>query len=117
MLFAEMDMVAYLMQGGALSLLGYLIVWQFPQMMRDIRAEREAVAVERKSNQEGYTAERKEMLAKFECVINTIQDRQDTRNVGLITGIQEQTRELGEKLDNHTKGITQAMVSVCKKVG
>jgi hypothetical protein len=113
-LFADTDIVNYIMQGGALSLLGYLIVWQFPQMMRDIRSEREAVASERRSKDELFTTERKESLARFEGVINLIQEKQDQRNLGLISGIKEQTLELGQKLDEHTKAISAAVLSVCK---
>ena len=113
-LFAEIDPIGYVIQGGCVALLGYLIVYSFPQMMRDIKEERQRHADELRQARESAAKDRSEALQRFETVLNTIQDKQDQRNLGLITGIKEQTKELGGKLDEHTKAISAAVLSVCK---
>lgn len=99
-LFAETDPIGYIIQGGCLALLGYLIIWSFPQMMKDLKEERKM-----------YVDERREQREKFESALIVIQDRQDIRNLGLISGIKEQTTTLINKLDELPKAITGAVVS------
>lgn len=85
-----------LLQGGAFALLAYIVVQLAPRLMSESRRERE--------NRE----------ANFAALINTMQEKFETRNQILASSIVEQTRRLVAEMEKQTAMFTNTMDKVCK---
>lgn len=113
-----LGIMSVVIQGGALSLLAYVIVYLAPRLLREEREER---ALREKE----YRAEREARDDKFERIVSSNEVKFEQRSAAMVTSINDQTRVIAgsierqngvfvKSLEDSATKITSAVVNTCK---